>query len=363
MKLPTIPAPSVTHFAAAQTCLDAKTKPPRSLGRLEFLAARLCAIQNRETPDVRRVRAVLFAADHGVTACEAVSPYPREVTAQMVANFAARGAAAAVLARQNNVELQVVDVGVATPLPPLADEIPIFERRVRNGTRSFSQEAALTNEEVGAALQIGLEVGAQAASEGVGALVLGEMGIGNSSSAAALLSLVENAAPSLTTGRGTGVDDAGLERKIAVIERALTLHCAAQTPMAQMEAVGGLEIAALAGACLGAAAARVPVIVDGFIVTVAILWACRLVGHTDATQSENLQDALIFSHRSREIGHQLALRALNALEGERRPLLEWDMALGEGSGAIVVVPLLRAAGALFEMATFQSAGLSSKISL
>ena len=359
LDLPAIPAPSAAHFAAAQARLDAKTKPPRSLGRLEVLAARLCAIQHRETPDVRHVRAVLFAADHGVTEREAVSPYPREVTAQMVANFAAGGAAATVLARQNGVELQVVDVGVATPLPPLSGETPVFERRVRNGTRDFSREAALTKEEVAAALQIGLEVGAKAALDGVGVLALGEMGIGNSSSAAALLSLLKNASPALTTGRGTGVDDAGLERKRAVIERALILHRSAQTPMAQMEAVGGLEIAALAGACVGAAAARVPVVVDGFIVTVAALWACRLLAQIDSAQGDNLQNALIFSHRSRETGHQLALRALDALEGERRPLLEWDMALGEGSGAILVVPLLRAAAALFEMATFQSAGVSS----
>lgn len=368
MEFPFVSAPVAARLEAAQRVLDGKTKPPGSLGRLEPLAARLCAIQDCVRPDLSLIRAVIFAADHGVTACEAVSPYPREVTAQMLLNFARGGAAASVLARLNGVELRVVDVGVDADVPALMmsaasvasphTSAMILHRKVRRGTRSFTLEAALSLCEAEQAVQIGLDIGAQCGREGIGALVLGEMGIGNSSSAAALLSLLLGESPERTTGRGTGLDDDGYRAKIAVIARALQRHEAAKTPWEMLRAVGGLEIAALAGACIGAASARVPVVVDGFIATVAALLATRLV---DKTQADNLRGALIFSHQSSETGHALALHALEAdATSATRPLVDFEMRLGEASGALLVVPLLRAAAALFDMASFENAGVSQK---
>ncbi len=355
----------MARFEAARRTLDGKTKPPGSLGRLEHLAARLCAIQDRAVPDLKRVRAVIFAGDHGVTQCEAVSPYPREVTAQMLLNFAQGGAAASVLSHAGRVELQVVDVGVdadLSDLPLTADmaapraSASILHRKVRRGTRPFTLEAALSLSEAEQALEVGLGIGLECGREGIGALALGEMGIGNSSSAAALLSLLLGEAPPRTTGRGTGLDDEGYRAKIAVIERAVHLHDAACTPMEMLCAVGGLEIAALAGACIGASSVRVPLVVDGFIATVAALLATRLVA---PSQSEYVRDAVLFSHQGSEPGHALALRALGANgESATRPLLDFEMRLGEASGAILVVPLLHSAAALFEMASFENAGVS-----
>src|SRR5579871_3574033 len=293
-ELPSIPPVSARHRAEAQQILDGKTKPPGSLGRLEALAADLCAIQNTLPPETERKRLLLFAADHGIVA-EGVSAYPQEVTFQMVANFARGGAAISVLARHAGADLEVVDVGVLQPTAGMA-----LERRVRAGTRNFAGEPALTSEEAQAALAVGIERAQAASKAGVRILALGEMGIGNTTSAAALLTLLTGAPAEATVGRGTGVDDSRLAHKRAIVTQAAArYHATAADPLAALAAVGGLEIAALVGAILEAASLRIPVVIDGFICTVAALTAVRL--------ASNARPYLLFAHRSAEQGHALAL--------------------------------------------------------
>jgi nicotinate-nucleotide--dimethylbenzimidazole phosphoribosyltransferase len=342
MKIPEIPPVSYSHRAAAQRLFDNKTKPLGSLGRLEQLAAQLCAIQERVPPRVERRHILLFAGDHGIVA-EGVSLYPQVVTTQMVANFAAGGAAINVLARQFGATLEIVDVGVAGSTLGLA-----LDRKIRAGTRSFLHEPAMTPTEAENALEVGRERVEAAVRNGLDLLALGEMGIGNTASAAALLSLLTGCSAEETVGRGTGLDDVQLTHKRDVIARSVELHAVqATTPFAMLCAVGGLEIAALVGAMLAAAANRVPVLVDGFICTVAALTAVRL--------APNVRDTMIFAHRSAEQGHALALETLGA-----EPLLDLGMRLGEGSGAALAFSLVEASVRLLrEMASFESAGVST----
>jgi nicotinate-nucleotide--dimethylbenzimidazole phosphoribosyltransferase len=343
LKLPEVPEPSQQHRLAAQEQLDRKTKPVGSLGRLEELAAQLCAIQHKVPPNTARKRILVFAADHGITE-EKVSAYPREVTAQMLANFAAGGAAINVLARLAGSELVVVDVGVA------AEPVDgVKNCKVRWGTRNFAHEPAMTGEEAQQALNIGIELAFEAASEGVDVLCLGEMGIGNTAAASALLCLLSGAKAEQVVGRGTGLTNAQLQHKRDVIAQAVARHREwVQTPFEALCAVGGLEIAALAGSMIGAAAGKVPVLVDGFIVTVAALVAVQLAPKT--------RGALIFAHRSEELGHRYALELLEA-----RPLLDLGMRLGEGSGAALASLFVEAAGRILrEMATFAEAGVSER---
>lgn len=343
MELPYIEAASAHHRAEAQALLDGKTKPPGSLGRLEELAAQLCAIQRRVPPQTDRKRILLFAGDHGIVA-EGTSAYPQEVTGQMVANFASGGAAINALARQAGAELEVVDVGVIGAVDSRA-----LDRKVRAGTRNFAREIALTLEEAEQAMAVGLERAQSAADAGGHLLALGEMGIGNTASASALLALLTGVDAEATVGRGTGLDDAQWAQKRAVIARAVARHRPqVQTPFDALCAVGGLEIAALVGAIIGAAANRLPVVIDGFICTVAALTAVRM--------APLARDALLFAHRSAETGHQLALEALDAA-----PLLDLNMRLGEGSGAALALHLVEAgARILREMASFEQAGVSTK---
>lgn len=330
---------------AALAAMDAKTKPPGSLGRLEALAVELATIQRTLQPMIDPARVLVFAADHGVTA-EGVSAYPAEVTAQMMANFAAGGAAVTVLARAFDAEVEVIDVGVAANLGPLPR---VIAARVRCGSRNLAVEPALTMEEAQRALEVGRAAVERAVRDGCCTIALGEMGIGNSTAAAALLSALTGAPPDLTVGRGTGVDDAGLARKRDAIGRALALHGAGLTdPLAALAALGGLDIAAMAGAASEGAQRGMVVVVDGFIATVAALAATRLDPAARA--------AMIFAHRSAEAGHGLALDALSAT-----PLLDLGMRLGEGTGAVLALPLLRAACAILrDMATFESAGVSDR---
>jgi nicotinate-nucleotide--dimethylbenzimidazole phosphoribosyltransferase len=342
MKIPEIPAVSESHRAAAQRLLDNKTKPLGSLGVLESLAAQLCAIQQRVSPRAEQRHILLFAGDHGIVA-EGVSLYPQVVTTQMVANFAAGGAAINVLARQFGASLEIVDVGVAGSTLGLA-----LDRKIRPGTRSFLHEAAMTPTETQNALDVGRERVEAAARSGLDLLALGEMGIGNTASAAALLSLLTGRSAEETVGRGTGLDDAQLQHKRDVIAQAVAFHTpTATTPFEMLCAVGGLEIAALTGAMLAAGSLGVPILVDGFICTVAAL--------TAVTIAPNVRDYMIFAHRSAEQGHLLALSELNA-----QPLLDLGMRLGEGSGAALAFPLAEASVRLLrEMASFESAGVST----
>ncbi len=342
-----LPAYAATDRAAIETAarreMDEKTKPLGALGVLEEVAVRLAALQRTTRPEVERGRIVVFAADHGV-AEEGVSAYPQRVTGEMVRSFARGGAAVNVLTRASGLELEVVDVGVAAELGDLAG---IVHARVRRGTRNLAIEPAMTAAETDAALEAGRAAARRAAASGVRALGLGEMGIGNTTAAASLLSALTGASPELTVGRGTGVDDAGVVRKRQVVARALALHGRSLgDPRAALAAVGGLEIAAIAGAAIEAAAREVAVVADGFISTVGVLVAARL--------EPSIRPALFFAHRSAERGHGLALEALGG-----RPLLDLDLRLGEGTGAALALPLLRAAArVLGEMATFADARVS-----
>ena len=337
-------------MAAARAHLDRLTKPPGSLGRLERLVEQLAGITGSSTPRVDRPAVVVFAGDHGVTA-RGVSAYPSDVTAQMVANFIGGGAAINVLADAAGAELVVVDVGVAGVLPA-ADEraARLVRARVRSGTRDMTLEPAMTREEADAAIAVGREVVGALIERGCDAVALGEMGIGNTTAASALVAALTGRPPLLVTGRGTGLDDEAVRRKVAVIEEALGRHRpGAADPVGALAAVGGLEIAALVGAIFAAAEARAPVVLDGFITGAAALVA--------TTISPGLGRRLIASHRSPEPGHAVVIDQLGL-----DPLLDLDLRLGEGSGAALALPLIRAATLLLAgMATFDGAGVSGPI--
>jgi nicotinate-nucleotide--dimethylbenzimidazole phosphoribosyltransferase len=330
-------------LVAARTRQDTLTKPPGSLGRLEAVAIRLAGITGRARPIINRKAIIVMAGDHGVVA-EGVSAYPAAVTPQMVANFLHGGAAINVLARAANARVVVVDVGVATPVAGAG----LVARKVAPGTRNMAEGPALTRAEVLAAIEVGLDVLAAQAAEGLDIIALGEMGIGNTTAASAITAALISLPPAAVTGRGTGVDDAALARKVAVVERALAINRPDPTnPLDVLAKVGGLEIAGLVGVTLGAAARRVPVIVDGFIAGAAALVAAELC--------PQVRDYLIAAHVSAEAGHRAILGHLGL-----NPLLDLDLRLGEGSGAALALPLVEAAARLLdEMATFTEAGVAT----
>jgi nicotinate-nucleotide--dimethylbenzimidazole phosphoribosyltransferase len=338
----------VAARAEAEALQDRLTKPRGALGRLEALGTRLAGIAGECPPPVPAPAAVaVFAADHGVAA-RGVTPWPREVTAQMVANFAAGGAAVNVLARQMGATVLVVDAGVATPLP---EDLPgVLRRAVRAGTADSTVQPAMSVDECRAALDLGAEVAAMLVDDGARALVTGEMGIGNTTAAAAVIAAVLRLPASEVTGRGTGVDDDGLARKIAVVDAIVERHRDAvlHGPLEGLAAVGGLEIAALAGFVVAGAAAGVPVVVDGVIADAALLAAERLV--------PGVADRCIAGHRSSEPGAAAVLAALDL-----DAVVDLGLRLGEGSGAVLALPTLEAAARILgEMATFDSAGVVGK---
>ena len=402
-----LPAVRTDLDDAIRQAIDVKTKPPGSLGRVEALAARIARIQGTLTPRLRRCRLTLFAGDHGV-ASEGVSAYPQAVTRQMVANFLAGGAAANVFARANGVEIAVVDAGVAGD--PL-DAPGLVSRRIAPGTRNLAIEPAMTREQYETALRAGAELGAgrgtgasaeagvrmedeseagagpetRTAAEartgngasvgarpgdgtigeaeahaeaqpgpGIGdgtgfdAAAFGEMGIANTSSATLIAHKLIGAPLDALTGRGTGLDDDGLARKLRVLARAADRTANRLEPGDALREYGGFEIAMMAGAMIGAAHTRAVVIVDGFIASAAALAAVRL--------APALTDYLVFAHRSAEPGHDVVLDALGA-----SPLLDLGMRLGEGTGALLAWPILRSAAAMLsDMASFESAGVSGR---
>lgn len=318
------------------------TKPPGSLGRLEEVANRLAAIQTSLRPSVTRARIVVFAADHGVCA-EGVNPYPQAVTAQMVVNFLRGGAAINALARIAGVDLEIVDAGVAHSVPEITG---LIRRPIGAGTRNFCQEAAMTERQAADALSLGIDVAQRACAEGYTLLGMGEMGIGNTTAASALTAALTGRQAASVIGRGTGADDDCLARKRTAVERALALHGSAiHGPFDALARLGGFEIGALCGLCLGAAVNRCAVVVDGFIATAAAVLAVQL--------NRNVCDYLFAAHRSTEPGHTALLDLLG-----QRPLLDLEMRLGEGTGAALAIPLMRAAVEAFtQMATFESAGV------
>lgn len=343
------PARSVDaeSMAAAEARQAQLTKPPGALGRLEALAVHLAGLQARERPVVDRVAITVFAADHGVVA-EGVSAFPQSVTAAMIANFLSGGAAISVAAQQLGARLEIVDLGTVAdaPMPAPVAGVHLHRRRIGPGTRNFARELAMTEAELLEALTAGREAVARAGS--MDCFVGGEMGIGNTTAATAVACLLTGETPQALAGPGTGLDAEGVSRKAAVIAQALARHAGASEALAALRAVGGFEIAALTGAFTACGQRGVPVLVDGYIATVAALAATRLC--------PGLSDWLIFAHASAEPGHARVLAALQA-----EPLLALGMRLGEGSGAAVAVPLLRMACALHNgMATFEEAAVAQK---
>jgi nicotinate-nucleotide--dimethylbenzimidazole phosphoribosyltransferase len=331
--------------AAARLHQDDLTKPPGSLGRLEEIGVQLAGIRRRDGELLGPAAVLVCAADHGVAA-EGVSAYPAEVTPQMVLNFLGGGAAINVLARQVGARVVVLDVGVAADLPPHPS---LLARKVRPGTASIVSGPAMTREEARAAVEAGIEAVWALHDEGVEALAVGDMGIGNTTAASAVVAAVTGAAASEVVGRGTGVDDAGLTRKVGAVDAAVRramAHLDITDGLAVVAELGGLEIAAIAGAVLGAASRRMVVVIDGHPSTAGALVASLLCPAATAY--------VIGGHRSVERGHRLALARLGVV-----PLLDLDLRLGEGTGACLALGLVQAAARLSaEMATFSSAGVS-----
>ena len=356
-----------SSLAAARDRQDRLTKPHGALGVLEDISVQLSGIAGTCPPPAPEPAVVaVFAADHGVYA-QGVTPWPQAVTGQMVANFLAGGAAVNALARQTGAAVLVIDVGVATALrdqvpdgaiavdaTTITAEVPqLLERVVRRGTADLSQTAAMTVDEAVTAIEVGITVATELVRSGYQCLLTGDMGISNTTASAALIAAFTGSAAADVTGLGTGIDDATHARKIFVVSSALQQHAevlAAGDPLEMLAAVGGLEHAALTGFILAAAANRVPVLLDGVIAGAAALVAAAL--------APAVLDACVAGHRSAEPGHTVALTALNLT-----PLVDLDLRLGEGTGALLALPLVQAAVAtLREMATFDAAGVVDKSS-
>ena len=333
-------------YQQLQQIVDQKTKPLGALGRLETLAVQLGLIQDTTTPQITQPQIRVFAADHGLTK-HGTSAYPSAVTAQMVYNFLQGGAAINVLARQHHMELKVVDAGVNADFAnsPFKDHAQLLDYKVRHGSRDALSEPAMTAEECLAALENGMDVVKSMAGN---LLIVGEMGIGNTSAASLLLARLGDIPLDECIGRGTGLDDAGLKHKASILTQVLARHSEAQTPFDILAALGGLEIAMMAGALMQAASERRILLIDGFIASSALLAAERL--------APGVAQYAVFAHHSVEPGHTHLLKLLNA-----EPLLNMGMRLGEGSGAALAYPLLQSACAIInEMASFNDAGISGQ---
>ncbi|WP_038045330.1 nicotinate-nucleotide--dimethylbenzimidazole phosphoribosyltransferase [Thermus caliditerrae] len=328
---------------AAQRRMERLTKPPRSLGRLEGVALRLAALQGRVQPELGPGAVVVAAADHGVAA-EGVSAYPQEVTRQMVLNFLRGGAAINQLAAVADCRVYVLDVGVRGELP---DHPGLLRRKVRPGTGNLAREAAMTLEEAEKALGAGREAARLAIAQGATLLAAGDMGIGNTTAASALTAALLGLPPERVVGRGTGVGEEGLWRKREAVARALARLRPGMGPLEVAAEVGGLELVAIAGVYLEGYRAGLPLVLDGFPVSAGALLAWRL--------EPRLGEHLFAGHLSREPGHRPILEALGL-----EPLLDLDLALGEGTGAVLAMPLLRAAARILHMATFEEAGVSDR---
>ena len=329
----------------AQRHLDHLTKPPGSLGRLEELARRYVAITGMIPPYITRKAVIVFAADHGVTA-EGVSAYPQEVTAQMVHNFLRGGAAINALARHAGTEVRVVDIGVTAEFPPLPG---LLARKVRPGTANMTREPAMSRAEAHQCLEIGIEIAAQCVRDRVSLVATGDMGIGNTTASSALVALFTGTPVEEVTGYGTGIDQPTWQHKVDVIKRAVQLHAPnVDDPLGWLAAVGGLEIGGIAGLILGCARHRLPVLVDGLIATAGALVAAAL--------QPLVKEYMIAAHASVEVGQQVAWRFL-----EQAPLLDLQLRLGEGTGAVLAMHLVEAALRVYnDMATFDEAGVSDR---
>jgi nicotinate-nucleotide--dimethylbenzimidazole phosphoribosyltransferase len=338
-----ITPPDAALSAAIQHKIDTKTKPLGALGQLETLARQVALVQQTLTPELRRPHLLVFAADHGI-AQAGVSQYPSEVTHQMVRNFAGGGAAINVFCRQNGLGLTIVDAGVRgsfADLPAVRDE------KIAEGTSNYAHEPAMTAAQCADALQRGARLVDELQAAGCNVLGVGEMGIGNTSSAAVLMHRLTGRPLAECVGRGTGLDAAGLARKLDTLTRAVAAHPGAGTaPLDVLATFGGFEIAQMCGALLRAAEHGMLLLIDGFIATAALLVATRL--------APAVLPYCVFCHESDEQGHRLLLAELGG-----QPLLRLGLRLGEGTGAALAYPLVQTAvGFLTEMASFESAGVS-----
>lgn len=327
-----------------QSKVDGKTKPLGALGRLERLALQVGQIQGTLSPKLVKPVMLVFAGDHGV-ATAGVSPFPQEVTRQMVLNFLGGGAAINVFARQNGMAVRVVDAGVNYDFD---DVEGLIDAKIGFGTRNFLEDAAMTREECEAAISRGAVLAAQEIAQGTNVLGFGEMGIGNTSSAAIITSKICGLPLAQCVGRGTGLDDDGLQKKQTLLAEAVARHGTASDPLDVLAAFGGFEIAMMTGAMLGAAQRGALLLIDGYIATSALLVAASL--------QPTIKDYCVFAHESGEPGHARQLAWLGV-----EPLLSLDMRLGEGTGAALAYPLVQAAvNFLNEMASFESAGVSGR---
>ncbi len=339
-----ITPPSEEWRARAYARLNTLTKPSGSLGRLEDLAAQIVAIRQEVFTDHVNKSVYVFASDHGVTV-EGVSAYPRDVTQQMVLNFLGGGAAVSVLANQCDAALHVIDIGVDADLSCLAG---VLHRKVARGTRNMLREPAMDDNELLRAVEIGVEMAAHAVSNGYSIVAIGEMGIGNTTAASVITCALTGAIASAATGRGTGVDQDQFAHKVKVVQQTIALHFGKQEldAMNILRCAGGFEIAAMTGMMLASARERLVVVVDGFISTAAAALAVAI--------DPAVKGYLVAGHCSEEPGHQLLLDYLGL-----QPILKLNMRLGEGTGAVVAMPLLEAAITLYvQMATFAEAGVS-----
>ncbi len=332
-------------FEKAQNHLDNLTKPRYSLGRLEEFAKRLVAIYDTENPDIPKKVVFTFAGDHGV-AVEGVSAFPSEVTPQMVFNLLRGGAGINVLARHAGANVVVIDVGVNYDFPEVEG---LVMKKVIYGTKNISKGPAMTIEEANKCIEVGIDLAHKYSDMGYRLFAIGEMGIANTTSSAAIVSVITGDPPSVVTGRGTGISDDALQKKINVIEKAIELNKPVKDdPIDVLAKVGGAEIGGIAGLCIGAAEKKIPVVIDGFISTAGALIAYCM--------NKNVGDYLFASHKSREAGHGSILNFMGL-----RPILDLDLRLGEGTGAALGMTILDASLKIYrEMATFQQAGVSNK---
>ncbi len=346
MNYPTIPEIDIVAAQKAEARQKTLTKPPKSLGRLEEISIQLAGMKADPLPDINHKAIIVMAADHGV-ALEGISAFPAEVTPQMMMNFLNGGAAINVLARQAGAGVTIVDIGVASDFDPSLTGL--LRCKVARGTRNMAKGPAMTRDEAEKAIAVGMNVLAQAAEKGLDLIATGDMGIGNTTPSSAIVAVITGLPVAEVTGRGTGLDDAGLAHKVKIIEQAIALN--KPNPKDAMDVlckVGGLEIAGLAGVMIAAASRRIPVVVDGFISTAAAMIAVGLV--------PDVKNYLFSAHNSVEIGHRAMLKHLGL-----NPLLDLNLRLGEGTGAVLAFHLIEAASRILrEMATFAEAGVSDK---
>lgn len=327
-----------------QHMIDQKTKPIGALGQLEQIALQICQVQQTCHPELKNPHMIVFAADHGL-ATSGVSAYPQEVTSQMVLNFVAGGAAINVFCRQHGLELKIVDAGVATDFDPTLN---IVHRKIAKGTRNTLEGPAMTREQLAHCFEQGADLVREARSKGCNIIGFGEMGIGNTSSATLIEHYLLQLPLADCVGRGTGLTEAGLKKKLAVLQEVVQKHGSLDTPQTVLQHVGGFEIAMMTQAIIEAASLGMLVMIDGFIASAAALCACAIQPQT--------RDNLLFCHQSNEAGHAALLNHLEA-----HTILKLDMRLGEGSGCALAYPLIQSAVQFVnEMASFESASVSGQ---